>query len=157
MEKLAFYKRNIENPLINIINTRAQDNNFERQWIQLHLSDRDLQYAISQLSTLNLRVLQQVAVLEPVSTATLVTELDLSIGIVTKHINKLTRLGFVSRKHPDEMTEVFELTAAGSRVVETQNQLTVLLDQQHARMVEKYSPEELDIVATFLKDLQQGH
>ncbi|WP_055679713.1 MarR family winged helix-turn-helix transcriptional regulator [Secundilactobacillus kimchicus] len=157
MEKLAFYKRNIENPLINIINTRAQDNNFERQWIQLHLSNRDLQYAISQLSTLNLRVLQQLAEIEPATSAQLISALDLTIGVVTKHLNKLSRLGFVNRKHPDEKTELFQLTPAGSQVVETQNQLSVLLDQQHARLVEKYTPEELDTVAAFLKDLQQGH
>lgn len=60
LEKLDFYKHHIENPLINIINTRAQDNNFERQWIQLHVPNRDLQYAISQLTTLNLRLLQQI-------------------------------------------------------------------------------------------------
>lgn len=157
MEKLAFYKQNIENSLANIINTRAQDNNFDRQWIQLHLAGRDLQYAISQLSTLNLRVMQQIASYELVSANQLVADLDLNIGVVTKHLNKLSRLGFVARKHPDEKQEVYQLTRPGQRVVETQKPIAVLLDQQHERMVDKYTIEELETVAHFLKDLQQGH
>lgn len=87
MEKLDFYKHHIENPLINIINTRAQDNNFERQWIQLHVPNRDLQYAISQLTTLNLRLLQQIKLSEPVTAEGLIAELDLKMGVITKKMS----------------------------------------------------------------------
>lgn len=157
LEKLDFYKHHIENPLINIINTRAQDNNFERQWIQLHVPNRDLQYAISQLTTSNLRLLQQIKLSEPVTAEGLIAELDLKMGVITKNVNKLSRLGFVTRSHEDIKQATFQLTKTGSKVVTIQNELGDLLDQQHARLVEKYSPEELTIVADFLKDLQEGH
>ncbi|WP_175279700.1 hypothetical protein [Secundilactobacillus collinoides] len=63
----------------------------------------------------------------------------------------------MTRSHEDIKQATFQLTKTGSKVVTIQNELGDLLDQQHARLVEKYSPEELTIVADFLKDLQEGH
>lgn len=157
LDKLDFYKHHIENSIIDIINTRAQDNNFERQWLQLHIPNRDLQYAISQLSTLSLKLLQQVGTMAPVSEQQLVTEMDLSFGVIAKNINKLSRLGFVIKANSDEENATYELTRTGKKVVDVQSSLTALLDKQHADLVSRYSPEELNLIADFLADLQQNH
>ncbi|MTV81972.1 hypothetical protein [Secundilactobacillus folii] len=157
MDKLAFYKNHIENSLIDIINTRAQDNNFERQWLQLHIPNHDLQYAISQLSTLSLKLLQKVGALAPVSEPQLVAALDLSFGVIAKNLNKLSRLGFVAKTNANTDTPSYQLTRTGKKVVAVQGELTALLDKQHAALVSKYSPEELDLVAKFLEDLQHNH
>ncbi|KRK97205.1 hypothetical protein FD04_GL002067 [Secundilactobacillus odoratitofui DSM 19909 = JCM 15043] len=156
MDKLDFYKHQIENPLIDIINTRAQDNNFERQWLQLHIPNRDLQYALSQLSTLSLKLLQQIATLAPVSEAELVTAMSLDLGVISKNINKLSRLGFISKLN-GESGLAYRPTKTGTKVVEVQGQLSDLLDKQHTELVDKYTPEQLTTVATFLQDLQAGH
>ncbi|WP_054735753.1 hypothetical protein [Secundilactobacillus similis] len=98
MEKLDFYKHHIETSLIDIMNTRAQDNNFERQWIQLHVPNRDLQYAISQLNTLSLKLLRQIQLLGPVSETDLVQALDLGLGVISKNVNKLVRLASPTKR-----------------------------------------------------------
>ncbi len=38
-----------------------------------------------------------------------------------------------------------------------QKQLDDLLDKQHEELVSHYTPEQLELVATFLKELQEGH
>ncbi|WP_054655993.1 hypothetical protein [Secundilactobacillus silagei] len=108
MDKLDFYKHHIENSLIDIMNTRAQDNNFERQWLQLHIPNRDLQYAISQLSTLSLKLLQQVVALAPVTEDQLVEAMDLSFGVIAKSMNKLSRLGFVTKSAPEQRKAIYQ-------------------------------------------------
>lgn len=157
MDKLDFYKRHIENSLIDIMNTRAQDNNFERQWLQLHIPNRDLQYAISQLSTLSLKLLQQVVDLAPVSEDQLVEAMDLSFGVIAKNMNKLSRLGFVSKSAPEQRKAVYQPTKVGTKVVTVQNQLNELLDKQHQELVDRYTPDQLSLIATFLQDLQHSH
>lgn len=157
MDKLDFFKHHIENPLIDIMNTRAQDNNFERQWLQLYIPNRDLQYAISQLSTLSLKLLQQVVALAPVSEDQLVEAMDLSFGVIAKNMNKLSRLGFVTKSSPEERRAVYQPTKIGIKAVKVQNQLSELLDKQHAELVERYTPEQLQLIATFLQDLKHSH
>lgn len=157
MDKLDFFKHHIENPLIDIMNTRAQDNNFERQWLQLYIPNRDLQYAISQLSTLSLKLLQQVVALAPVSEDQLVEAMDLSFGVIAKNMNKLSRLGFVTKSSPEERRAVYQPTKIGIKAVKVQNQLSALLDKQHAELVERYTPEQLQLIATFLQDLKHSH
>ncbi|MCH5462549.1 hypothetical protein HC026_04880 [Lactobacillus sp. LC28-10] len=157
MDKLDFFKHHIENPLIDIMNTRAQDNNFERQWLQLYIPNRDLQYAISQLSTLSLKLLQQVVALAPVSEDQLVEAMDLSFGVIAKNMNKLSRLGFVSKSAPEQRKAVYQPTKIGIKAVNVQNQLSELLDKQHAELVERYTPEQLQLIATFLQDLKHSH
>jgi len=157
LDKLDFYKHHIENSLIDIMNTRAQDNNFERQWLQLHIPNRDLQYAISQLSTLSLKLLQQVVALAPVTEDQLVEAMDLSFGVIAKSMNKLSRLGFVTKSAPEQRKAIYQPTKVGTKVVAVQNQLTELLDKQHAELVDRYTPDQLSLIAAFLQDLQHAH
>ncbi|MFC6255167.1 hypothetical protein ACFP1H_11310 [Secundilactobacillus hailunensis] len=157
MDKLDFYKQHIENSLIDIMNTRAQDNNFERQWLQLHIPNRDLQYAISQLSTLSLKLLQQVVALAPVTEDQLVEAMDLSFGVIAKSMNKLSRLGFVTKSAPEQRKAIYQPTKIGTKVVTVQNQLTKLLDKQHTELVDRYTPDQLSLIAAFLQDLQHAH
>lgn len=157
VEKLDFYKHHIETSLIDIMNTRAQDNNFERQWIQLHVPNRDLQYAISQLNTLSLKLLRQIQLLGPVSETDLVQALDLGLGVISKNVNKLVRLGFANKTGVVSSQAVYQLSKTGNRVAMVQKQLDDLLDKQHEELVSHYTPEQLELVATFLKELQEGH
>lgn len=157
MDKLDFYKHHIENPLIDIINTRAQDNNFERQWIALHVPNRDLQYAISQLSTLNLKLLQLIGAMAPATEAQLVEALNSNLGVISKNVNKLTRLSFISKTATTTGQAAYQLSRTGAKVVEVQTQLSDLLDKQHAELVANYTPDQLSLIAQFLSDLDAGH
>ena len=58
---------------------------------------------------------------------------------------------FVQRK------AVYQPTKVGTKVVTVQNQLNELLDKQHQELVDRYTPDQLSLIATFLQDLQHSH
>ena len=156
MDKLDFYKHHIENSLIDIMNTGIRIIILNVNTCNC-IPNRDLQYAISQLSTLSLKLLQQVVALAPVTEDQLVEAMDLSFGVIAKNMNKLSRLSFVTKSAPEQRKAIYQPTKIGNKVVEVQNQLTELLDKQHAELVDRYTPEQLSLIAAFLQDLQHAH
>lgn len=159
VDKFKYFQQNIENPLIEIINVHSQDDNFKRQWLEIHVQNHDLQHTIAKLSQMSMKVLRTIGQQKQISEASLVELLGYPVGVVNKAIKLLMHDELINKSNvgTDKPEIPYQLTAIGRRVVEAQNQIEVLVDRQHAEMVEKYSKEELATVARFLQDLKQNH
>ena len=83
--------------------------------------------------------------------------MDLSFGVIAKAMNKLSRLGFVTKSAPEQRKAVYQPTKLGTKAVTVQNQLAELLDKQHAELVDRYTPDQLSLIAAFLQDLKHSH
>ena len=121
----------------------------EQQWIQEHLNDAVLQKIAAILSALE----------EGEATGIeLAAKLGVTRGGVSRAAKKLAEYHLISAfKHNDDRKKIFySLTASGQKIAHVHDEMHQSVKKQLVKqLTEKYSEEELKIVADFLDAFHQ--
>ncbi|MFV0559801.1 MAG: MarR family winged helix-turn-helix transcriptional regulator [Enterococcus sp.] len=128
---------------------------YEQKWIEKSLEGSSLKKIVKNLSITSLHILSALETNEKTGIE-LAEELSVTRGGITRAAKKLAEYKLITSKklpHDDKKIYYF-LTEAGQEIAEKHDLLHVeiknkIVDQLSA----KYSEEELNTVATFLKDL----
>ncbi len=159
VDKFEYFQESIENPLTEIINVHSQDDNFKRQWLEIHVKSHEVQHAISKLSQMSLKVLRTIGEQKIISENELVSQLGFAEGVINKSVKMLMHDEIINKvqstAHRQDVP--FQLTAIGREIVAAEAEMDVIIDKQHREMVKNYSMEELTIVSKFLLDLRNNH
>ncbi|MEE5988614.1 MarR family transcriptional regulator [Ligilactobacillus equi] len=127
----------------------------ERQWIMAHLKTPELATVVSGLSIVALHLLSELQNGEQTGIQ-LAQGLNVTRGGVTRAAKTLLQANLVAtHKRSDDQKKIYyTLTTQGREVAQVHSQLHHKLHQElQDRLTAKYTPADLEIVASFLDDL----
>lgn len=129
----------------------------EQQWIQEHLNDAVLQKIAAKLSIVSFHILSALEEGEATGIE-LAAKLGVTRGGVSRAAKKLAEYHLISAfKHNDDRKKIFySLTASGQKIAHVHDEIHQSVKKQLVKqLTEKYSEEELKIVADFLDAFHQ--
>ena len=129
----------------------------EQQWLQHHLANENLQETVTGLSLVALHIL---SALEdaPLTGIEIAQKIRVTRGGVTRAAQKLLEYDLVrANKRPEDQKKIYySLTAQGRQVAAAHDEMHESIRTNiEAALLKKYSSQDLRIVASFLRDLQQ--
>lgn len=129
----------------------------ERQWIVSHLADPDLQALVPKLSVISLHILSVLAAKDQQTGMMLAEQLRVTRGGISRAAKKLQEVGLVTAaKHPENQKSLYyAITPAGKAIAQVHDQMHQDFNAQVVnQLTAKYSSADLQLVASFLADLQ---
>ncbi|MBB1079198.1 MarR family transcriptional regulator [Limosilactobacillus sp. STM2_1] len=140
---------------------RAEHSNIhgskEQQWIQEHITDQQLKKIVLNLSIVSFHIL---SVLEngELTGIEIAEKLSVTRGGITRAAKKLLQYQLITaKKHTDNQKKLYySLTDQGRAVALVHDEMHRTIKKQIvAKLVTKYSDQELQVVADFLTDLYE--
>lgn len=157
MEKLTYFKTEIDPALVTLASQLASGDEFEKTWISSRLADPELAAIVDQLSIINMHTLKAIAVHHLINGVALAEKLGVTRGTISKSTKKLLQLALIQQeKHPDNQKEIhYRLTPSGTAINAQHQALDTYLNQQAHQVVSQFSETDLHNIASFLAKMGQ--
>ncbi|MFD1317915.1 MarR family transcriptional regulator [Loigolactobacillus zhaoyuanensis] len=160
MDKINYFKQVIEPTLLQVATTTASNSSFEQEWLLKRLNTTpEWQQVLNNLPLLSLHTLADIGKNQPVNGTELTAHLQVSKGAISKTVNKLIKFSLIDKfKRTDNRKEVYySLTEKGQQLNYAHQQLHQQLDQQMQQLLAGYQPDQLELVAQFVQQIQDLH
>ncbi|MFD0897473.1 MarR family transcriptional regulator [Loigolactobacillus binensis] len=160
MDKINYFKQTIEPLLLQVATTTASNSSFEQEWLLKRLKTTpEWQQVLNNLPLLSLHTLADIGKNQPVNGTELTAHLQVSKGAISKTVNKLIKFELIDKfKRTDNRKEVYySLSEKGQQLNYAHQQLHQQLDHQMQLLLANYQPEQLELIAQFVQQIQDLH
>lgn len=132
-----------------------QEDDGEKRWLLAHCSNPKLRDMVDKITLTMLHVLDAVGRLGTTNGITLSKAYGFPKGTVSKSCKRLAALGLIRTEAlPGNKKELhFRITPLGEELFELHAELHRRMESGAVKLLERYSPEELRLVAGFMEDM----
>lgn len=135
---------------------QAEDDG-EQQWLLAHCTNPVLTVILQDISAMMLHVLDAIGKLGPVNGITISKQFGFPKGTISKVTKKLAAKQLIQTEAlPGNKKEIiFRMTPLGQELFHLHARLDQHIEASAIRFMNKYPPEQLRLIASFIQDMNQ--